>query len=184
MGNWRLFLASYIWGQGTNGYGRARLERIIRQTPPAQLSVVLDEARACLTECGPIGAYAHLRGAGTACTVPHWGPAFFTKLLYFAHTGSAPGSALILDNLTATAVGATTGLPHFVNKRGGSVRWTAYRYGVYLAWMNLVAAELDVPPDFLEYVLFEEERRGREQLKPLTRHTGVEDRRSAVTPMA
>jgi hypothetical protein len=44
-GNWRLFLASYVWGQGTNGYGKSRSERIIRQTPPAQLSVVLDDAR-------------------------------------------------------------------------------------------------------------------------------------------
>jgi hypothetical protein len=162
-GNWHLFLASYIWGQGTNGYGKARLERIVRQTPPAQLSVVVDEARGRLTTRGPLGAYAYLRGTGGACTVPHWGPAFFTKLLYFADTGSAPGSALILDNLAATAVGEISGLRHFVNKRGGSVRWTEYRYGVYLAWMNLAAAELDVAPDLLEYALFEGERRRRER---------------------
>lgn len=31
--NWRLFCSAYIWGQGTNGYGRARIERIIRTTP-------------------------------------------------------------------------------------------------------------------------------------------------------
>ena len=50
-----------------------------------------------------------------------------------------------------------------MNKRGGSGRWTEYRYGVYLAWMNLVAAELGVSPDLLEYALFEEERQRREQ---------------------
>ena len=50
---------------------------------------------------------------------PHgarWGPAFFTKLLYFAHTGPTPGSALILDNLTAAAVAEISGLPHFVRQ--------------------------------------------------------------------
>jgi hypothetical protein len=156
--NWRLFLASFIWGQGTNGYGKARLERIIDTTPPAHLSVVVAEARARLAACGPLSAYAYLRGTSTACTVPNWGPAFFTKLLYFAHSESAPGSALILDNLTATAVGEISGLLHFVNKRGKSVRWTAYRYGVYLAWMNWMAAEQDVAPDFLEYSLFVAQR--------------------------
>jgi hypothetical protein len=57
-----------------------------------------------------------------------------------------------------------------VNKRGGSGRWTAYRYGVYQAWMNLVAVELDVSPDFLEYALFEEERRRRDSVRADTVH--------------
>jgi hypothetical protein len=48
-----------------------------------------------------------------------------------------------------------------VNRRGGSRRWTGYRYGVYLAWMNQVAVEQGVSPDFLEYALFEDERRRR-----------------------
>jgi hypothetical protein len=162
-GNWRLFCSSYIWGHGPNGYGRTRIERIIRTTPPQQLSAVIASARACLAACGPLSAYASLRGTGSACTAPHWGPAFFTKLLYFVDAPSAAGSALILDNLTATAVADISGLPHLVNKRGGSGRWTGYRYGVYLAWMNLVAAELHVSPDFLEYALFEEGRRRRKQ---------------------
>lgn len=161
--SWRLFCLSYIWGSGVTGYGSARFERIIRRTPPAQLSAAANEARCRLAACGPLSAYAYLRGTGSACTVPHWGPAFFTKFLYFADAGSVPGSALILDNLTATAVGAISGLPNFVNRRGGSVRWTAYRYGVYLAWMKLVAAEQEVKPDFLEYALFEDERQQRQR---------------------
>jgi hypothetical protein len=158
-GHWRLFCASNIWGRPSNGFGTTRFERIIRETPHEQLSTVIAEARGRLAACGPLSAYAYLRGTGSACTVPHWGPAFFTKLLYFAHTGSAPGSALILDNLMATAVAAISGLPNFVNRRGGSRRWTKYRYGVYLAWMNQVAVEQGVSPDFLEYALFEDERR-------------------------
>jgi hypothetical protein len=159
--HWRLFCASNIWGRPSNGFGKAQFERIIRETPPEQLSTVIAEARGRLAACGPLSAYAYLRGTGSACTVPRWGPAFFSKLLYFAHTGSAPGSALILDNLTATAVAAISELPNFVNRRGGSVRWTKYRYGVYLAWMNQVAARQGVSPDFLEYALFKDERRRR-----------------------
>ena len=158
-GNWRLFCSSYIWGQGSNGYGRARIERIIRTTPPQQLFAIIASARACLADCGPISAYASLRGTGSACTVPRWGPAFFTKLLYFADTSSAAGSALVLDNLTARVVANVSGLPHLVDRRGRSGRWTAYRYGVYLAWMTRVSAKLDVSPDLLEYALFTEGRR-------------------------
>jgi hypothetical protein len=61
---------SYIWGQGTTGYGRTRFERIIRRTPPEQLSTVIAEARDRLAACGPLSAYAYLRGTGSARTVP------------------------------------------------------------------------------------------------------------------
>lgn len=162
-GNWRLFCSSYIWGQGSNGYGRARVERIIRTTPPEQLSAVIASARARLAEHGPLSAYAYLPGAGSTCTVPCWGPAFFTKLLYFAATPPAPGSALILHNLTAGIVADISGLPHLVDERGRSGRWTKYRYGVYLAWMTMVSAKLDVLPDLLEYALFTEGRRQTKQ---------------------
>jgi hypothetical protein len=162
-GNWRLFCSSYIWGQGSNGYGRVRIERIIRTTPCEQLSAIIASARARLAECGPLSAYAYLRGGGSACTVPRWGPAFFTKLLYFAETPSTPGSALILDNLTAHVVAGIGGLPHLVDERGRSGRWTEYRYGVYLAWMTLVSDTLQVAPDFLEYALFTEGRRQRKR---------------------
>lgn len=160
-GSWRLFCSSYIWGQGSNGYGRARIERIIRTTPPQQLSAIIASARTHLAACGPLSAYASLRGTDSACTVPHWGPAFFTKLLHFADTPSAADSAVILDNLTARVVADVSGLPHLVDRRGRSERWTAYRYGVYLAWMTLVSAKLDVSPDLLEYALFAEGRRQR-----------------------
>ena len=121
-------------------------DRIIQRTPRKQLSAVIAEARRRLAACGPLSAYAYLRGTGSACTVPYWGPAFFTKLLYFADTRPAPGSALILDSRTATAVAAISKCPHFVSKRE--------RYGVYLAWMNQVAVAQEISPDFLEYALF------------------------------
>jgi hypothetical protein len=95
--------------------------------------------------------------------VPYWGPAFFTKLLYFADVQSASGRALILDNLTARVVADISGLPYLVDERGRSERWTEYRYGVYLTWMALVSAKLDIPLDFLEYALFAEGRRRKKR---------------------
>ena len=72
-----------------------------------------------------------------------------------------PVAPLILDNLTARVVADVSGLPHLVDRRGRSERWTAYRYGVYLDWMTLVSAKLDISPDLLEYALFTEGRRRR-----------------------
>jgi len=66
---------------------------------------------------------------------------------------------LILDNVTARVVADISRMPHLVDARQRSERWTAYRYGVYLAWMSLVAAHLGVPRDFLEYALFLDGRR-------------------------
>jgi hypothetical protein len=53
----------------------------------------------------------------------------------------------------------------FLSRRGQSRAWTTYRYAVYLHWMRLVAAKLDVPTDALEYALFGEARRQRPKLR-------------------
>jgi len=54
-----------------------------------------------------------------------------------------------------------TGMEHLIDGRNRSERWTAYRYGVYLAWMRAVSGQLQVQPDFLEYTLFLEAKRRR-----------------------
>jgi hypothetical protein len=89
---------------------------------------------------------------------PHWGPAFFTKLLDFA---DASRTALILDSQLAWIVHHSSGMPHLVNRYGGSECWTAFRYGAYMAWMRQVASVLEVQADFLEYALFMEAKRLR-----------------------
>ena len=78
-----------------------------------------------------------------------FGPAFFTKFLYF----STPG-ALILDNRLANAVYQRSGLPHLVTKDGRSLAWTPYRYAVYLHWMRQTAEQAGAPPEMLEVTLF------------------------------
>lgn len=114
----------------------------------------------------PVAASSvQMPSAAARCgTVPRWGPAFYTKLLYFASTPGVSGSALILDNQTAWMVSTITGMDHFVDQYNRSERWTAYRYGVYLAWMTEVSAQLKIQPDFLEYALFMEARRRRRRL--------------------
>jgi hypothetical protein len=79
-----------------------------------------------------------------------FGPAFFTKFLYF----STPG-ALILDNRLANAVQRLSQLPHLVNGGGRSLTWTPYRYSVYLHWMTQTARTVRVAPDLLELTLFQ-----------------------------
>ena len=82
--NWQLFCTSFVFGYGTYGVGPARLGRILKETQPADLCTVIAEARRWLKRCGPLSAYDYLRGDDIRGEVPHWGPAFFTKLLYFA----------------------------------------------------------------------------------------------------
>jgi hypothetical protein len=73
--------------------------------------------------------------------------------LYFVDA-SRPRRALILDQVLAREVAGLTGMPHLADSHGRARRWTAYRYGVYLAWMAQTAADFQVPPDFLEFALF------------------------------
>lgn len=70
----------------------------------------------------PAGAWSGLRG---------FGPAFFTKFLYFGTPG-----VLILDNRLANAVHKLSQLPHLVAGNRQSLAWTPNRYSVYLHWMT------------------------------------------------
>jgi hypothetical protein len=157
---WRLFLATYLWGQGDTNYGPSRFGKILARTPRVTLVELIGRARGELAKEGAIAAYRELRGAGSACAAPGWGPAFFTKMLYFAGAEAAVGCPpLILDALLARQVHALTGMQYLVDRRGRAQRWSAWRYGVYLAWMKQASDNLDVPPDMLELSLFLAERR-------------------------
>lgn len=136
-----LLTASFIWGWGTAGYGPHRL-RDIRAAAGDLLEPSLQGALDAMAEDpaspDPIAGYACLYGGydyqdRAAPGQPPWsrlhgfGPAFFTKFLYF----STP-SALILDNRLANAVHRLSQLPYLVTGDGRSLTWTPYRYSVYL----------------------------------------------------
>ncbi len=159
-----LLVASFIWGWGNAGYGPRRLRDIRAaagdQLEPA-LQRALDAVDADPASPDPVAGYAYLYGG----TDPHdrvapgrepwsrlrgYGPAFFTKFLYF----STPG-ALILDNRLANAVHKLSRVPHLVTGNRQSLAWTPYRYAVYLHWMAQTAQTAGTDPELLELTLFQ-----------------------------
>nr|WP_141707737.1 hypothetical protein [Streptomyces sp. PpalLS-921] len=126
-------VASYVWGQGENGYGAHRLGEILR---PAPVEAVLAQATALLAADGAVAGYRRLSGA-----IAGLGPAFYTKFLYFAGgvVVDAPGPRpLVLDQRIArvlraytTRLGEEIGLEEpaklaaWVWSDGG---WTPHRY--------------------------------------------------------
>ncbi|SNS69878.1 hypothetical protein SAMN06893096_106261 [Geodermatophilus pulveris] len=150
---WQLFAASYVWGQGNNGYGLARLKRILSVTPKDQLVALIREAFSAGDRHGPMAAYDVLRGEHRyRAAGPHWGAAFFTKALYIG-LRNGPASPLILDRVMARRVSKLSDMPHLLY-RGFGYNWSPYRYGVYLAWMRQTAKKFDVKPELLEFALF------------------------------
>jgi hypothetical protein len=158
-----LFAASFVWAWGTTGFGPRRY-RDIRARAGEQLEPSLRRVLAEINmEPGapdPIAGYAQLYGgyeyeSRAATWQEPWarlhgfGPAFFTKLLYFCTPG-----ALILDNRLANAVHSRSGLPYLVTAQGRSRAWTPYRYAVYLHWMRQTAEAVGVEPEILELTLF------------------------------
>jgi hypothetical protein len=159
-----LLAASFIWGWGTAGYGPRRL-RDIRAAAGDRLESSLQRALDAVNKDpalpDPVAGYACLYGGyddqdRAAPGQEPWsrlhgfGPAFFTKFLYF----STPG-ALILDNRLANAVHTLTQLPHLVTGNRRSLAWTPYRYSVYLHWMTQTARTAGVDPELLELTLFQ-----------------------------
>jgi len=158
-----LFTATYLWGQGVSGYGRTRYDKISEQAGQ-RLEENLRAATQLLLSGGPISAYAWLYGGEcpkdrrVACEpgsgrIADLGPAFFTKVLYFADTRSDT-SALILDKVLATKVHQHSRLPYLIHEDGRAYSWTPYRYDVYLNWMRQTATTLAVAADLLELALF------------------------------
>ncbi|MBY8840392.1 hypothetical protein [Streptomyces sp. SP2-10] len=158
-------VASYVWGQGDNGYGAYRLGEILRDS---SAEAVLGRAVAVLADDGAVAAYRELRGA-----IRGLGPAFFTKFLYFigGAVPDVPGPRpLVLDQRIArvvrayaTQVGQEAGLEQparlatWLWSDGG---WTPHRYSVYLRWMHGATEQLTrsahwpPTPDLLELALF------------------------------
>jgi len=101
-----VFIASFVWGSGKRGYGPTRCRAILELA-----GTNLERSLTCAASAqDAIAAYAILYGGddpkkraragnGACGRLRGYGPAFFTKFLYF----TTPG-ALILDHRLATAV--------------------------------------------------------------------------------
>lgn len=148
-GEWvPLLAATYAWGYGTSGLGRYRFQQLAARK---DLGAVLGDAVHVLDKDGPVAAYTRLRGA-----VRGFGPAFFTKFLYFAGgEGAAKPAPLILDARVAAACRAiamsvTQGSgvdPDLANElawwQWGKGAWTPHRYDVYLRLVGAVNALME-----------------------------------------
>ena len=158
-GDWTaVFAASFIWGTGRIGYGPHRYREIVQGTGGRLNEMLTAAVEAAHHDV--IAGYARLYGghdpkdraeanAADWSRIDNFGPAFFTKFLYF----TTPG-ALILDNVLARRVHDLAHVPHLVVDRGRSVAWSPYRYAVYLNWMQQTAGTLRIEPDELELTLF------------------------------
>jgi hypothetical protein len=76
----RSFLAVMAWGYGRVGYGPFRVRRVLDAAPNG--GAQLQAAASAAGEGRPVQAYASLGDHGTP-RLPHLGPAFGTKFLYF-----------------------------------------------------------------------------------------------------
>jgi hypothetical protein len=140
----RSFLAVMAWGYGSVGYGPFRVRRVLDAAPTA--GAQLHTAAGTAAEGRPVEAYAYLGDHGTA-RLPHPGPAFGTKFLYFCSSGGTRPT-LILDRLVARWLRQNTALVF------NEIRWSASTYARYLETMFVWADELALAPDELEVCIF------------------------------
>ncbi|WP_087062838.1 8-oxoguanine DNA glycosylase OGG fold protein [Corynebacterium glutamicum] len=142
------YVAVCSWGAGTSAQQTYRCAQPLHQPgAPGRLLEGLKVAAAGSAEEG----YFTFNHSGPA-KIRGLGPAFFTKLLYFAAGRPGPADVrhpLILDKRVAHALGWA--------KRAG---WRTAEYSQYLDLVEQLHARWrpDLPTDVIEYTLFHAER--------------------------
>lgn len=157
-----------IWGSGlSTRNNRKRIASFVDEDDRNGRVALLATAAAAARASGPDSArqaYAKLirKGGGE---IPGFGPAFFTKFLYFVGQGSPSHHSLILDARVASSLfeaGWTT-LPRQRSRGGWSYcsNWYTDTYASYCdllaRWSKEATTELGSPvaPDEIERALFE-----------------------------
>jgi hypothetical protein len=143
----RLFTTCALaWGYGPTGYGRWRTSRTLAGDPEgSQLQALLQPLAADRVSVDTLcDAYG---GFFKRPRLPWLGPAFFTKLIYFAgyRRGIGGVQPLILDRVVASR------LPSDVGVRSLTWQWSCAEWERYIEW----AANRDYDePDEVEMALF------------------------------
>jgi hypothetical protein len=132
------FVATQVWGYGTNGYGPSR---VLAALADPRLSDALKEAGVRLKDRDPVGAF---RVLCVEHRIPKLGAAFGSKYLYFADPHRR---ALIFDRIVRDWLARHAG----VELRG---RRDEREYAVWLLLAEQWAAELRLPADRLEMIIF------------------------------
>ncbi|OYO21613.1 hypothetical protein CGZ93_09920 [Enemella dayhoffiae] len=136
-----LYVLMCGWGAGWQGLTGWRSRRPLAM--PGVASALLRSHSEIRNGADPVKAYQRLLNGENR--IKYFGPAFFTKWLYFSGYESAPASGLrplILDSRVA----ATLGWP--------SYGWASEQYGQYLRLAHEAAVRLDSTPHAVEHALY------------------------------
>ncbi|MCT1415190.1 8-oxoguanine DNA glycosylase OGG fold protein [Corynebacterium sanguinis] len=139
------YVAVCSWGAGMSAQQTQRCLRPLHQ-PDAPAKLLQGLKAAALNSADD--AYFEFRNYSRS-RIKHLGPAFFTKLLYFASGRPSPAQnrhPLILDRRVADAIG-------WANTSG----WLTAEYSRYLDIIEQVHGQWrpDLPTDVIEYTLFQ-----------------------------
>lgn len=138
----QVFLATMLWGYTNIGYGPWRVARMLED--PIQLDSVLSEAHKAVLSSNIHLAYAVLQDA----QITYFGPAFFTKFLYFAGLGCGVDHfPLIFDSRVKASL----------RELLGSQAPTGSGLDDYLKYVALLhewAEMLDCRADSIEYLFY------------------------------
>jgi hypothetical protein len=142
------YVAACVWGSGTAGLGVARRARPLRSHDDAGERLL--KAIRTLREVGAVAAYQRLQKGGDT-HLRGLGPAFFTKVLYFAGWDVAVGPRpLVLDRFVVRALNEQAELSWRTNWT-----WTADQYGRYLDTVAGWASSWGTTADVVERELFD-----------------------------
>ncbi|MFY1619551.1 hypothetical protein [Micromonospora sp. WMMD736] len=145
----QLLAAVLMWGYGPIGYGPWRAARSLGGDPTGERLTSALEDISVPGEVALRTAYRRFRDPAQA-RLPWLGPAFFTKVLYFAGYRRGVGGVqpLILDRVVADRLPAEAG----VTRRNG---WSSDEWLAYLRWAAGQAQRRGVEPDAVELALFQ-----------------------------
>jgi hypothetical protein len=147
----QLAVAALAWGHGDRGYGPYRTRRVVVQDPDgARFDSALAGLRADEVPADALtDAYQRLKTS----KLVGLGPAFFTKILYFAgyRRGRGGVQPLILDRVVAGRLPAEAGPANRY-----TTGWAASTWSSYLRWTAEQARrpEYGGEPDLVEISLF------------------------------
>lgn len=144
------FLAVSVWGYGSTGYGGWRTRRIL-ECNPAFVTDLLEFATLAQTEGGQSAfQYASERVAVEKGFFKHYGPAFATKLIYFATKASADvTTSPIMDSV------ASEWIAQNVPGERLYLGWPGVNsYRRYEDYLTTWAEELGIGVDDVEQLIF------------------------------
>ncbi|MBM9505932.1 8-oxoguanine DNA glycosylase OGG fold protein [Actinacidiphila acididurans] len=155
-GRRHLLVAALVWGSGTKARSVKRRGRIFERECVAKVDKKLGDALKTLHEKGSSAAYFGFNNNDHQ-RIAYLGPAFFTKVLYFAgHDSRTDLRPLILDSV----VSRTLRQAKAVDGTWPGYGWTTPQYTRYLEVVHEYAERRGVLPDQVEAALF---ARGKEK---------------------